>query len=743
MQVRYTGLEHIFQSRSTDPVVFIEAGPTQSLHIRGIENIELAPNENTLGKTYYGNNIIDISGDNFSINTNNFSGATLVEAQNYTEASSVNLGTYIAISGDGLTVAYNYNTTTTHIIAKSVPSYLSGHSNYTSPSPSIIQSITAYGEISMSYDSKFLLIGNTVYTRIVPSSNLSLYGSPQTLVSPYTNSRISRDGSTIVVGNTAGNIVTFYTYISQTQLWTQVSTYSSPNFSSSINFGGPIRINSDGTLIIVGYTNYGNIGGGTNFRGSWYYFNQVKAIQTPPIITLPVFNFVNKVYPTEVTNTTQNGGVMTMNKDGTVVAIGPALNSGIGTHIFIYKLVSNVYTLYQTITLGLTPTTWNIALSASGLYLYITCNYNDTLIVYNDNLTTFSPLQNLLMSKTGNGLSTIELADSDSQIIVGGPSYSSNTGILYYLTNSPTGQIYLNGNTKITGNLNVTGNITGNIQNAYDMCNGRLTLTSGKAVTNTDVSGVTTVYFTPYKGQYISLYSTVTGNWTVYKFTETSIVASGTSNCTDIFAILSNGVVNITQLAWTNSTTRATALSLQNGVYVLSSDATIRYLGTVYLNGSSQTADSVANRYVWNYYNRVEKNMSNFASGTWTYVNTTIRAANGTGYPINFVIGISEDIIKADIHAQYTTLTGPTASYDFGFGVNSTTVYSLLGSIAYADSATNVNRMSSVTLKAYLAIGLNQIYWLENTNGTASPNIYGNLGAPASIQSSVQGSIFC
>jgi hypothetical protein len=79
------------------------------------------------------------------------------------------LGTYIAISGDGNTVAYSYDGSHTHIIGKSLPK--SGSTNYTPPTTTLIQTISSYGEISIAYNSAVLLIGNKVYTRTITGTS--------------------------------------------------------------------------------------------------------------------------------------------------------------------------------------------------------------------------------------------------------------------------------------------------------------------------------------------------------------------------------------------------------------------------------------------------------------------------------------------------------------------------------------------------------------------------------------------
>lgn len=102
-------------------------------------------------------------------------------------------------------------------------------------------------------------------------------------------------------------------------------------------------------------------------------------------------------------------------------------------------------------------------------------------------------------------------------------------------------------------------------------CNGRLTLTSGTPVTTSDVSNATAIYFTPFHGNKISLYNGSV--WQLLSFSEISLalgtISSGTNY--DVFAYNNSGTVALDSIvAWTNDTTRATALALQDGIYVKS-----------------------------------------------------------------------------------------------------------------------------------------------------------------------------
>jgi hypothetical protein len=185
-----------------------------------------------------------------------------------------------------------------------------------------------------------------------------------------------------------------------------------------------------------------------------------------------------------------------------------------------------------------------------------------------------------------------------------------------------------------------------------EACCGRLTLTSGVPVTTRDVTAAGTLYFTPYKGNRLALY---TGEgWTAHTFAELSLSLAGWPANTnfDIFIYDNAGTPTLEGVAWTDATTRATALALQDGVYVKAGAATRRYLGTVRTVAAGQCEDSTARRFVWNYYNRVTRELRAIEpTASWTYQVNAWRPSNnntadGVGR-VSFVVGVAETLVRA------------------------------------------------------------------------------------------------
>ena len=177
-----------------------------------------------------------------------------------------------------------------------------------------------------------------------------------------------------------------------------------------------------------------------------------------------------------------------------------------------------------------------------------------------------------------------------------------------------------------------------------DIPGGRLTLTTGVPVTTADVTAATNVYYTPYLHDKIRIYDGTT--WNQYVFTELTLaVPASTTQMYDIWIYDNAGTLTLEALAWTNDTTRATALVRQDGVLCKTGVLTRRYLGSFRTTGvSGQTESSLAKRFVWNYFNRVELRARRLDSTDHEYTTASYRIWNNDAANITeFVIGVIED----------------------------------------------------------------------------------------------------
>ncbi|WP_051264105.1 hypothetical protein [Rhizobium leucaenae] len=255
-------------------------------------------------------------------------------------------------------------------------------------------------------------------------------------------------------------------------------------------------------------------------------------------------------------------------------------------------------------------------------------------------------------------------------------------------------------------------------------CEGRLTLESGVPISTADQSAKTTLYFTPYKGDTIALYSGTA--WVERTFVETSISLSTitTGKPYDVFAFDNAGTLALELAAWTNNTTRATALVLQNGVLSKSGSLTRRYLGTIYPSTAGQCADSLQFRYVWNYYNRVRRWMAfNAASASWTYNATTIRQAQGnTLNQLNFVIGVAEEAVNANIDT-YGVSTIAAQNVAIGLGLDTTTAFtSFISNQGFNNTGNGEQIRASIDIVP--AAGFHFLSWNEKADATGTATFF-------------------
>ena len=244
------------------------------------------------------------------------------------------------------------------------------------------------------------------------------------------------------------------------------------------------------------------------------------------------------------------------------------------------------------------------------------------------------------------------------------------------------------------------------------------------------MTGAGTIYACPYKGNEIALYNGTT--WSVYSSAQFSLALAALTSGRpyDVFCYASGSTPTLEFLAWTNDTARATALTYQDGVLVKTGDATRRYLGTFYTTGVATTEDSVANRYLWNYYHRVQRPMKAVdTTNSWTYSLAAFRQANAnTANQLNFVIGVSEDRVSATVlHAAKNTATA--VSLRTAVGLDSTTAKAADCITVFAATylANNETPLSAAYC-GYPGIGKHYLAWLESSGASGTTTWNGDDG---------------
>jgi hypothetical protein len=256
----------------------------------------------------------------------------------------------------------------------------------------------------------------------------------------------------------------------------------------------------------------------------------------------------------------------------------------------------------------------------------------------------------------------------------------------------------------------------------------RLTVLTGVPVPTVDTNSAN-LYLTPYRGNKISLFNG--SAWVLRESAEVSVAIAGATigRPYDVFAYDNAGAVAIETLIWASATARATALTTQDGVLVKNGDTTRKYVGTVVPTGAAQLTDSERQRLVWNYYNRVDRNLlkQELFTAAWNYNTAVVRQANGSVLnQIEYVCGFQEDSIEATLTTGFLhTATGNSGSNFIGADSitaqatksSATRIYSIVA----ATIATGV-----CTYKDLGQLGYHYLSWLEMGNGVATCTFTGS-----------------
>jgi hypothetical protein len=304
------------------------------------------------------------------------------------------------------------------------------------------------------------------------------------------------------------------------------------------------------------------------------------------------------------------------------------------------------------------------------------------------------------------------------------PSYVTGSDLSQYYSTATSGPNY-------GGAINPVTDTTGvwlQVNNAVDptIMDFRLTLLSGSPVNNTNVTNATTVYITPYIGNRISLYSG--GRWSILQSVEKSLALGAVTDemMYDLFAYNNAGVLALEKLVWSTSNARATALAYQDGVLVKSGDATRRYIGSFFTNSVTQTGDNAlcdltsnTGRFIWNYYNRVPRQLYNgFTVGSHNYTTATWRKWNDAASEvITYCVGVAEDSVQFSMTCVAAN-SNAAVGRAIGIGNNSATVpESVTGSGAGAANSTGA---LFITANFLPQLGRNDVYGLQYSDATGT-----------------------
>lgn len=294
---------------------------------------------------------------------------------------------------------------------------------------------------------------------------------------------------------------------------------------------------------------------------------------------------------------------------------------------------------------------------------------------------------------------------------------------------------------------------------------GRLTLTSATSVTTADVTGATTVYYAFHGHDRIKLYNGT--RWVWFTFAELSQLttdatkspaAVANNSVYDLFVWSDSGTLRCTRgPLWTSDTTRGTGagtteLERLNGrwvnkIAITNGPAAQRglYVGTIRSDGSAQINDSAAKRHVWNAYNRAPRGMRVAEStNSWTYNTNAFRQANAAATnQLDFVLGLNEDVVFAQVNALAATDAGSTQAGVAGVGLDSTAALAT-GFVSLSQTILHVGATAIGGFwRGHPGIGRHTLTWLENGTGAGGTTTwYGTAGAATTLQTAIHGEVF-
>ena len=413
-------------------------------------------------------------------------------------------------------------------------------------------------------------------------------------------------------------------------------------------------------------------------------------LTNPSAVTFPRFNADNTVSSLDATNFRTAIGAGTSSTTGTVTSIATT----------------------SPITGGTITGSGTIGINASSTN---TASY----VVQRDASGNFSA-GTITASLTGNASSATNLANGGAGQI----PYNTGSGATSFLAAGTSGQI-----------LRSNGTSAPSWETQGIFSSGRLTLESNVPVSTTDQTSKTTIYYTPYNGDKISLYDG--SSWATYTFTQLSKSLGTLANNSnyDVFVYNNNGTLTLEfSSAWSTATSRTDTLTLLNGVYVKSSLTSRRYLGTFRTTSTTTTEDSASKRFIWNYNNRVNCRMfKQYAASTWTYdaLNTYRYLGNNSANSLAFVNGIREDnifvmasVVSSGSGIQRELAIGFDSEWSTSSAGNGTSEYQATGVQAEASNESYQSFANRIP-----GLGYHVAYALELQNSTTIVTYYGGTGS--------------
>lgn len=214
---------------------------------------------------------------------------------------------------------------------------------------------------------------------------------------------------------------------------------------------------------------------------------------------------------------------------------------------------------------------------------------------------------------------------------------------------------------------------------------------------------------------------------------EVTIKDGTNSEITTIISLVANTSITV-DLANSYTTpdiygfnTRATDLTLDSGKKVKSGDATRRYLGTIRITSTAgQCEDSKANRFVWNAFNRVRRDLfKQDSTATWATSAGSYAYARGQATNrLALVVGLAEE--ELTLYAQ-ETVSFATGAEVRKLAIGEDSLAAAVGIESYAGGQSGVYYRMQASLAKTPSIGYHFYPWMEYGTSTTSGNSYAGI----------------
>ena len=300
--------------------------------------------------------------------------------------------------------------------------------------------------ISMNSDGNIVGIGAgtgyvKVYQFLADTQSWSEYGS----FTGYTVS-LSSNGSIIAVGNSNSNHVKVYQYQASSSSWVQLGSDINGEEDSD-NSGRSISLNSDGSIIAIGASsNDGSFNNSGHVRVFQYEGSSSSWVQLGSDIDGEA-------------DSDYSGNSVSMNSDGSIVAIGAYQNNGSGNnsgHVRVYKYSNSSWTQLGSDIDGEAANDksgTSVSINNSGSIVAIGAPFNSGDLggghvrVYKWNGTLWSQVGSDLDGKWGDKFGTSLSLNGEGKIIsVGSPHFSKGlTEVFQFVDGYWKSMAYLSG----------------------------------------------------------------------------------------------------------------------------------------------------------------------------------------------------------------------------------------------------------------------------------------------------------